>query len=256
MGKELSKAIMKRSFFKSNYQKHPTPENRIKYTKQRNKCVSVRRNAIRNHFNRVTMNGGSIGNKAFYDIFKPYLTNKGALVTNDISIVKDGKLLSESFEIAQIFNKYYANIYENATGKKPSDIKKQLPVDVTNKEVFSNIVEAYKNHPSIIKIKENLPCQDVFYFRNVNKREMFDNLNNLNTKKSIGDDNISSKFLKLSASILDAPLAFTINVSLKDLSFPTKAKRAVVTAIYKSDDKTNVKNYRPVSILKSLSNTF
>ena len=40
------------------------------------------------------------------------------------------------------------------------------------------------------------------------------------------------------------------------MNFPTKAKRAVVTTIYKSDDKTNVKNYRPVSILNSISKIF
>ncbi len=256
MGKELSKAIMKRSMFKTNYQKHPTPENREKYNKQRNKCVSIRRNAIRNYFNLVRINGGSMSNKEFYDIFKPYLTNKGALVTNDITIAKDGKLITESFEIAEIFNKYYANIFENATGKKPTNIKKQLPVDVTKKYVFNNIVEAYINHPSIIAIKENFPCQDVFSFREVSEKEIFDNLNNLNTKKSTGDDDISSKFLKLSARYLNTPLAFTINASIIFLNFPTKAKRAVVTAIYKSDDKTNVKNYRPVSILNSISKIF
>ena len=256
MGKELSKAIMKRSMFKTNYQKNPTPDNRKKYSKQRNTCVSIRRNAIRNYFNQVTTNGGSMGNKKFYDIFKPYLTNKGALVTNDISIVKDGKVITESLEIAEMFNKYYANIFENATGKKPINIKNQLPVDVTNNEVFCNIVEAYINHPSILAIKENFPCQDVFSFKEVSEKEIFNNLNNLDTKKSTGDDNISSKFLKLSASILNRPLTFTVNASIKDLNFPTKAKRAAVTAIYKSDDKTDVKNYRPISILNSLSKIF
>ena len=197
-----------------------------------------------------------MSNKTFYDIFKPYLTNKGALVMNDISIVKDGKLITESLEIAEIFNKYYVNIFENATGKKPMNIKNQLPVDVTNKEVFCNIVEAYINHPSILAIKENFPCQDVFSFKEVSENEISNYLNSLNIKKSIGDDNISSKFLKLSASILNKPLTFTINASIKDLNFPTKSKKAAVTAIYKSDDKTEIKNYRPINILNSLSNFF
>ena len=217
------------------------------------KSKKVRGNAIRNYLKQVTINGGSMSNKTFYDIFKPYLTNKGALVMNDISIVKDGKLITESLEIAEIFNKYYVNIFENATGKKPMNIKNQLHVDVTNKEVFCKIVEAYINHPSILAIKENFPCQGVFSFKEVSEKEIFNNLNNLNIKKSTGDDNISSKFLKLSANILNKPLTFTINASIKNFNFPTKAKRAAVTAIYKSDDKTDIKNYRPISILNSLS---
>ena len=256
MGKELSKAIMKRSMLKTNYQKHPTPENRLRYTQQRNICVSIRRNAIRNYFNLVTINGGSMTNKAFYDIVKPYLTNKGALVNNDITIVKDGKLISENFEIAESFNRYYVNIIENATGKKPTNIKNQLPIDVTNKEVLRNIVEAYKNHPSILAIKEDFPCQEVFSFSEVSDREIFNHLKNLNIKKSTGEDNIPPNVLKLSANILKTPLTFTVNASIKEFNFPTKAKRAEVATIFKSDDKTDIKNYRPVSILNSLSKVF
>ena len=39
------------------------------------------------------------------------------------------------------------------------------------------------------------------------------------------------------------------------MNFPTKAKRTAVTTIYKSD-KTDIKNYRPISILNSLSKFF
>ena len=241
MGRELSKAIMKRSMFKTKYQKNPTSENRLKYTKQRNICVSIRRNAIRNYFERVTINGGSMTNKAFYDIVKPYLTNKGALVMNDITVLKDGKLITENVEIAEIFNEYYANIFENVTGNKPKNIKNQLPVDITNKEVIHNIIEVYKDHPSILAIKDNFSCQELFSFSEVTEGEILNLLNNLNIKKSTGDDNISSKFLKLSANILNIPLTFTVNASIKELNFPTKAKSAAVAAIFKSDDKTDIK---------------
>ena len=43
MNKELSKAIMDRTRFKNNFLKHRTDENRKKYSKQRNYCVSLLR---------------------------------------------------------------------------------------------------------------------------------------------------------------------------------------------------------------------
>ena len=46
MNKDLSKAIMNRSRLKSNYNKNPTPSNRLLFTKQRNICVTLRRKAI------------------------------------------------------------------------------------------------------------------------------------------------------------------------------------------------------------------
>ena len=43
MNRELSKAIFTRSRFKNNVQKNPTIENKLKYKKQRNKCVNLRK---------------------------------------------------------------------------------------------------------------------------------------------------------------------------------------------------------------------
>ena len=52
MGKDLRKAIMTRSRLKLKYNKHPTPENRLKYTKQRNLCVLLRNKTGLNTLNK------------------------------------------------------------------------------------------------------------------------------------------------------------------------------------------------------------
>ena len=53
MNKELRKAIYTRSRLKNKWNKNPTFENRAKYKKQRNKCVSLRKKAIKTHFRQV-----------------------------------------------------------------------------------------------------------------------------------------------------------------------------------------------------------
>ena len=86
MTPELNRAIYTRSRLKKKVNKNPTNENKAKFKKQRNKCVAIRRKAIKNHFKEATKNG-LISNQAFWDLVKPFLSNKGALVGSDISIV-------------------------------------------------------------------------------------------------------------------------------------------------------------------------
>jgi hypothetical protein len=120
----------------------------------------------------------------------------------------------------------------------------------------SKIVDHYKDHPSIKSIKDNFKIEDRFSFKEVTQNDIIKHLKNLNVQKAIGDDNIPPKILKLAAYILCKPLTITINSSINEINFPGKAKRAAVAPMFKSDDKTDIKNYRPISILNSLSKFF
>ena len=78
MNKELRKAIYTRSRLRNRYFKNPTKENETSYKKQRNKCVSLRRKSITQHFSKITSKG-IMTNKQFWKTMKPFLTNKGCL---------------------------------------------------------------------------------------------------------------------------------------------------------------------------------
>ena len=76
----------------------------------------------------------------------------------------------------------------------------------------------------------------------------------LNTKISTGEDKIPTKLVKLARNYLVKPLKNAINSSIRSSLFPNKAKRAVVTPLDKGGkDKTNISNYRPVSVLNVFS---
>ena len=57
MNKELKKAIYVRSRMKNRFNKDPCNENRAKFKQQRNKCVKLRRKAIKDHFKKATSKG-------------------------------------------------------------------------------------------------------------------------------------------------------------------------------------------------------
>ena len=136
MNKELSKSIMKRSHLKSKYQKTKNKSDREAYKKQRNLCKKLRDKAIKSDFQKSFANIKS-NSKAFFDIIKPYLTNKGAMVSSDVLLIEDNDIISDDMNIATIFNNYYTHIVENTCGTPPKCIADTLPPFST----FDNIID-------------------------------------------------------------------------------------------------------------------
>ena len=60
-----------------------------------------------------------MSNKEFWDLVKPFLSNKGGLTSSDISLVKNETLVTDDKELTEIFNDHYVNIVEKSSGKKP-----------------------------------------------------------------------------------------------------------------------------------------
>ena len=78
-------------------------------------------------------------------------------------------------------------------------------------------------------------------------------LQTLKTNKAIGLDKISARLLKDSADIIAPSLKALINKSFPEGKFPKNWKSAKVVALFKSVDKSNCDNYRPISILPTIS---
>ena len=62
--------------------------------------------------------------------------------------------------------------------------------------------------------------------------------------------------MKQSSEICTDALTDLFNKIVREEEFPAKLKLADVTPIYKKDDPTNSKNYRPVSVLPVTSKIF
>ena len=82
-------------------------------------------------------------------------------------------------------------------------------------------------------------------------------LRNTNSRKSTGPDKIPLKIVKTWANISDSHLTNIINGDLKRNGFSDSAKVASICPIFKGKgERTEIKNYRPVSILNCFSKVY
>lgn len=95
--------------------------------------------------------------------------------------------------------------------------------------------------------------KDSFGLSKVKESDICKILKDLNAGKATGLDNLSARFVNDAAEIIACPLTNIINISIQHGVFPNDLKLARVIPIYKKNNKTEVGNYRPVSILNVFS---
>lgn len=117
---------------------------------------------------------------------------------------------------------------------------------------FSNYFhEVYNNIPLDSSFLLNR-CNHTFFLFPVSADEVYSAILNLKNTSS-GRDNISAYHLKLVASSVWEPLCNLINLVFKSGIFPESLKKAKLIPVFKKGNKSQVSNYRPISILSSIS---
>ena len=96
----------------------------------------------------------------------------------------------------------------------------------------------------------------LFTFQNITTDVTSKLIKGLNSKTSFGYDGISTKLLKSLESVLVRPLTLIIIQSLNTGIFLDKFKITKIIPIHKKDDIHLVNNYRPISLLPSISKLF
>ena len=126
-----------------------------------------------------------------------------------------------------------------------------------DKSTVETIIKTYEHHPSIELIKENIQKEkNEFNIKAASVGQINKIIKGLNPKKATGPDKIPVKIVKLATSVIDSHLTNIINNDLSNNAFSDSAKLASVRPIYKKDDRNEIKNYRPVSILNCFSKIY
>ena len=97
------------------------------------------------------------------------------------------------------------------------------------------------------------PVHINFEFKVVTEKTVKEIIENLKPKTSCGVDRLSNKLLKFIKDEIAKPLTMIINQSLQTGIFPDKLKLAKVLPIHKKNDDNILDNYRPISVLPTIS---
>ena len=100
-------------------------------------------------------------------------------------------------------------------------------------------------------MKNGKNCQ--FKSKETSARDMYEKLKSLKRKKSSGYDEVPSSLIIDGAGVLCKPLSLLTNCSLGNSIFPTAEKCARILPVYKSEERSAMDNYRPISVLPVLS---
>ena len=191
--------------------------NRYKY--YRNKVRSETRNVQR--MEQCTVSAQCKQNpKKFWNYVKRRTSVRSGI--DDILLEQDGEIrekieLTDDYDKAQAFNNYFSTVFT-------VESRNALP-KVTNKKCTTSMKEITITADMVLK-----------------------KLNCLNVNKSAGPDGIHPRILQeVKHEIVDA-LCIIFNESISRHQIPADWKNAHITVVHKKGSKTNVANYRPISL--------
>ena len=145
-------------------------------------------------------------------------------------IKKDSIKIEEGSAITKEFGKYF------------SSIGKQVALKGGNsKKPVSNYLQKISINPNSVFLT---PCTLL---------EINTLISQLPNKNSCGYDNISNVLLKKIGPLILEPLQFIFNMSLSTGQYPDQMKLADVIPLFKGGNQYLLNNYRPISLLPTIS---
>ena len=131
-------------------------------------------------------------NKLFWKSVKPLFSGKSKLSSN-ITLIEGEKVLTENIDVAEILNEHFTEAVQNLGIEKFGNKSEKRCENAD--EVIDSILDRYKNHPSILKIKENVKIGEKFTFSATTTDDMYCKIKALDPKKACIKNDISVKAL-------------------------------------------------------------
>ena len=144
--------------------------------------------------------------------------------------IYENHVIRDTDEIVNHFNDYFINI------------ARTLSQQIQPTHSFNN----YLNNNSMLRFK----------FQPVDQNYISQLIDKLKNKASYGHDNISTKLIKSAKKVLTKPLTLLVNQMLNSGQFPSELKISRVKPLFKNGDPALFTNYRPISLLPSMSKIF
>ena len=202
------------------------------YKAQRNRINKLIKSAKSNYCKRE-IDHNKNNPKEMWKQINQVISGKGRCSkTTTITTIKNdqGNFIQDDKLIADEFNKYFTEV-----GAKLSN----------------QIVNASSTFLDYLT-----PVNCEFHFAVISNDTILKKISKIKPNKALGLDNISGKLLKDTATVVTPFLNLIFNLSLAEGIFPSDWKNARVSPIYKSGSRDECSNYRPISVLSTISKIF
>ena len=149
-------------------------------------------------------------------------------------------------------------IYRTLKTQKNNDQQpNELPDLEKLNEFFVTIGSSLSSRlPQSAYLSGSFNCDKTLFIEPTGEFEVASVIKALKNKKSSGMDGISNETLKCCSPIIERHLARAFNKCIDEGVFPDIFKTAKVVPLFKKGEKKDPANYRPISLLSSLSKVF
>ena len=211
---QIKNSLLSRNRAYRKYSQSQSQQDKSEYERTRRETKKLIRQSKRNLEVHIATSSKT-NPKEFYD----YVRRKKVL-TNSLGPLyrENGQHTDDENEIANILNDYFASVFTN------EDNTAQPP--------------AVPSHDEAATI-DSFTISEIDILRVINKMKV---------NKTPGPDKISPRILKEVKHEITKPLSMIFNKSLTFGKVPNEWKLANVTPIFKKGDKSQPKNYRPISL--------
>ena len=192
------------------------------YRRLRNKINHVLPKAKKQHFRDATENIRD--SKQVWSKLDE-LAGRNTAFAEPITIKHDGILIDNPKTIAELFNKFFQE---------------------KTKKIVNNLPPSNRRPRQAVRVQEK-------EFRTVTTREIRRHILSLNNSKAEGIDTISNVLVKAGSTIIAPYLRGIVNNCIRLSYFPETWKIGKINVTHKKNSKQEMNNYRPVTILSSLS---
>ena len=193
--------------------------------------VSLLRKGKKRYYENLNLNCIT-DNKKFWKTVKPFFSDKHP--PNVSMILRENrKVISDDKKCAEVFNQYFATTVDEL------DIDRKLHTENTDgvDDPILGAITKYRNHPSILKIKEKIKVAKAFNFCSVSIAEVKFEIQDMDSSKAAPTNNIPIKVLKNSTQVYSEAIQSCYNLTVAHAAFPNLQKNADISPIFKQGDR-------------------
>lgn len=157
-------------------------------------------------------------------LFWKYLNEKRSSFNVPSEMYLNDSITCKAEEVVELFAKFFSTVY--------SGDNCDIPI---NNKIFDYNLISFNTIPLV---------------------KVFDKISKIPNKLTVGPDGIPNILLKMCVCTITEPLYILFKMSLETGVFPDSWKNSFIVPIYKSGDRSNIKNYRSVCIQSSIPKMF